>query len=367
MFQASRFLYQVELGTAEKVGTTAVKLSGYEVAARLSYSLWDTAPDAMLTAAAARGDLGTKAGVGTQLTRMLADPRGRNTVRSFLESWIHLPDLDAVVKDAKLYPDWGRGGFRTSLKTQAQTFFDSILRTQGGKIAALLTSPTVFFNKDVAPLYGMTGGDTFQSLDRTDGTASGMLTLPALLSSLAKPDVGWPIYRGVFVREELLCQQLPAPPDNVGKPPDPKPGVTTRQRLAMHRTDPACGGCHAMIDPIGFGFENYDGLGRYRTADAVGPIDASGNIAGSDDVDGMFTGVAELGHKLAGSTQVQACAVKQWFRHALGRFEQDADTCSLKSMYDGLRAASGDLNSLPLAFVQTDAFLYRRPLAEVSP
>lgn len=368
MLQAGRFLYQVELGTAEKVSEQAVKLSGFEMAARLSYGIWETAPDATLTAAAARGELGTRAGVAAQLGRMLQDARGKNTVRNFLEGWIGLAGLDDLVKDPKLYPDWNKAAFRSSLKTQARTFFDSILSTQGGKLSALLTSPTVFVNKDVAPLYGMTGGDAFQAVDRADGSASGMLTLPALLASLSKPDVGWPIYRGVFVRESLLCQQLPAPPDNVGNPPDPKPGVTTRQRLAMHRTDPACGGCHALIDPIGFGFENYDGIGRYRTADAVGPIDATGEIVGSQSTNGKFTGVAELGRKLAGSPEVQACAVKQWFRSALDRFEQDADACSLKTLYEGLRAANGDLGSLPQAFVQTDAFLYRRPLPpEVSP
>ncbi len=368
MLQASRFLYRVELGTGERVSASAVKLSGYEIAARLSYSVWGTAPDAALTAAAARGELATRAGVAAQLGRMLQDARGKNMVRSFLETWISLPDLGDLIKDPKLYPEWQRSSFVASVRTQAQTFFDGILRSQGGRLEALLTSPTVWTNKEIGPLYGTTGGTTFQPVDRPDGTVSGMLTLPALMASLAKPDVGWPIYRGQFVREQLLCQQLPPPPDNVGKPPEPKPGVTTRQRLAMHRTDPACGGCHALMDPIGFGFEKYDGIGRYRVNDGVGPIDARGEIAGTDDVNGTFDGVAELGRKLSGSVQVQACVVRQWFRQALHRFEQAGDACSLKTIFDGLRVANGDIGSLPAAFVQTDAFMYRRPLvSEVSP
>jgi hypothetical protein len=367
MLQAPRFLYRVEFGTTEQVGADAVKLSGFEVASRLSYALWNTMPDDKLTAAAAAGGLSTKEGVAAQLTWMLADPRGSTMVRRFLEDWVHLADLNNVVKDATKFPEWTGTTLRDSMRTQAQSFFDYILHSQSGQLSSLLTSSTVFVNKDVGGYYGVTGGSTFQSLERTDGTVSGLLTLPAVLATLAKPAESSPIYRGKFVREQLLCQQLPPPPPNVPKPPDTQPGVSPRERFAQHETDPLCKGCHTLMDPIGFGFENYDAVGRYRTTENGLPVDASGEVVQTDDMNGKFVGVAELGTKLAGSHQVQACVARQWFRFVLNRFEQDVDNCSMKHLVDKFGASNNDLNSLPFALAETDAFLYRRPISSVSP
>jgi hypothetical protein len=208
----------------------------------------------------------------------------------------------------------------------------------------------------------VTGGNTFQPLDLPAGKVSGLLTLPALLTLNAKPDQSWPIYRGRFVREALLCEELPAPPANVPKPPTVQPGVSTRQRLSQHETDPTCSGCHKLMDPIGFGFENYDSIGRFRTLDGNQPIDASGEVIAPSDINGTFNGVAQLATKLAGSAQVEQCFARQWFRFAMSRYEQDPDSCSMKNLLDAFHASGSSLNSLPQALVQTDAFLYRRPL-----
>jgi hypothetical protein len=182
------------------------------------------------------------------------------------------------------------------------------------------------------------------------------------LASLAKPLESWPIYRGKFVREQLLCEELPAPPANVPKPPDTMPGVSTREKFQQHETNPACASCHTLIDPIGFGFENFDAVGRYRTIDNGRPVDASGEVFSSQDIDGKFAGVAELGRKLAGSREVEACVARQWFRFFLSRFEQDADGCSMNELVRELRSSQGNLNRLPAAIARTDAFLYRRPI-----
>ncbi len=336
MLQSARFLYRVELGTTEKVASDAVKLSGFELATRLSYALWDTMPDAKLTAAAASGGLATKEGASGALQWMIADARGAKVVRRFLEQWIRLGDLDSVNKDATLFPDWN-DALRTSMTGQAQTFFDDVLGNQKGSLSALFTAP------------GATN-------------ASGMLTLPALLSTLAKPGESSPIYRGKFVREQLLCQELPAPPPNVPKPPDTMPGVSTREKFKQHEVEPACSGCHTMMDPIGLGFENYDAIGRYRMTDNGVAVDASGEVFKTDDMNGKFNGVPELGKKLAGSAEVATCVARQWFRFFLSRFEQDADSCSMKALVDAFQAQGSDLNSLPTAVVQSDAFMYRRPV-----
>ncbi len=132
--------------------------------------------------------------------------------------------------------------------------------------------------------------------------------------------------------------------------------------------DAVCSGCHQLLDPIGFGFENYDSIGQYRTQDGGKPVDASGNVVSTRDMNGPFNGVAELAAKLAVSSEVKECVARQWFRFAINRFEQPVDGCSMKAVVDSFDAAGQNLNSLPQAIVQTDAFLYRRPLdAQVKP
>jgi hypothetical protein len=343
MLQAPRFLYRAEPGTTERVGPRAVKLSGYEVATRLSYAVWNTMPDAKLTAAAAAGALSTKDGVAGELAWMLRDPRGVKAVRRFLEGWVHLSTVETVVKDKQLFPDWANAAFRTSLRTQAEAFFDQALGPAQGTLTSLFT------------------------LERPDGSGKGMLTLPAVLGILATATESSPIYRGKFVREQLLCQELPAPPPNVPKPPDVPPGVSTRDKFRQHEADPACSACHRLMDPIGFGFENYDAVGRYRTMDNGAPVDASGEVVSTRDLDGKFIGVAELAQRLAASAEVQECAARQWFRYFLSRFEQEPDKCSMHRIVEQLRAAGSNLNALPAALVGTDAFLHRRPIDEVSP
>jgi hypothetical protein len=362
MLQSPRFLYRVELGTIEKVGDHAVKLSPYETVARLAYVVWDGPPDASLSAAASGGQLATRDQLEAQLTRMLVDPKGTTFVQRFLERWIQLPSVDSVVKSATLYPEWSTKGstLPASEKTQAQRFFQDLLAGQNGSFDALFTSQKVFVNQDLAAFYGQTAsGAAFTPV--TISAASGLLTLPALLSINAKPDQSWPIYRGRFVREALLCTELPAPPPNIPKPPDVAPGVSTRQRLSQHETDPACSGCHSLMDPIGFGFEQFDAIGRFRTTDGNQPVDASGNLTGTD-VDGPFDGVVELGKKLAASDQVRACVARQWFRFAMDRYEQDMDGCSMKGILTAFESNGRSLNALPKALVDSNAFLYRRPI-----
>jgi len=364
MLQSLRFLYRVELGTDEKVGSSAIKLSPYELAARLAYVVWDGPPDAALVSAAASGQLSTKDQLSMQLSRLLTDPKGASFLRRFLQGLSQLQAVANVVKDPTLYPQWtqNNGSLPSSMQAQASAFFDEILQNQGGKLQALFTSTTVFANKDLASFYGASAADnSFVKLTMPVGQSAGLLTLPAVLSLQAKPDQSWPIYRGRFVRESLLCYDLPAPPPNVPKPPEVQAGVSTRERLSQHETDPTCGGCHTLIDPIGFGFEAFDAVGRYRTTDGGQPVNASGKLTGTD-VDGDFNGVTELGQKLAGSEQVRQCMARQWFRFAMSRYEQSMDGCTMKTIDDAVKAAGTSLSALPQALITSDAFMYRRPV-----
>jgi hypothetical protein len=142
-------------------------------------------------------------------------------------------------------------------------------------------------------------------------------------------------------------------------PPDFDADATTRERFAAHTESDSCRTCHELIDPIGFGFENYDAVGRYRATENGSPIDATGTIIGTDDMDGDFDGAVALAHSLANSEQVHQCFVRQWFRFGHGRSEKPEDVCTLDALFADFEAADLDIRELLVAFTQTDAFLYR--------
>jgi len=168
----------------------------------------------------------------------------------------------------------------------------------------------------------------------------------------------------VVIRRNVLCQDLPDPPPNVNNAaPDPSPTATTRELFKAHESLASCGGCHKLIDGIGFGFEEYDAIGAFRTTENNVPIDISGQIdpMSSVDIDGPFNGAIELTKKLATSSEVRQCMTKQWFRFALGRSEAENDNCSVKAAYDAFQASQYDVRKLLAAIVTTDSFRYRRP------
>jgi hypothetical protein len=336
MLQSPRFLYRVELGTKQQEGAKAVLLSDYELAARLSYVFLKSLPDAALREAASQGQLHTRAQLLAQVDRLLRTDPGKLALREFLEALVHLPTLSGLVKDEVMFPDWQPD----ALAEQARAFFDRVLAEQDGTVSALLTSHAA----------------------RSDGQGAGLMTLPAVLALHAKADESSPIYRGKFVREVLLCMQLPGPPADIPKAPEVDASSSTRERLRQHEVDPACSGCHRLLDPIGFGLEHFDAVGNYRQDDGGKSVDARGELFSTQDANGKFDGAAELGARLAASAQVQECVARQWFRFALGRFEQPVDACTVRALSETFAAAQGSLHALPRAIVESDAFLYRRPV-----
>lgn len=367
MLQSPRFLFRFELGTTERVGPLAAKLSASELATRLSYALWDSMPDAALFEAAHTGALDSPAGLAAQARRMADDPRGRAGLVGFVKRWFELTEVASLDKDRRRYPQWTEA-LKKALDEQAEAFVDHVLYRADGRLSTLLTASTVLVNKQVADTYyGLTAGADFAPVEAAPARSVGLFTLPAFLAVQAKPDQSYPIYRGKFVREQLLCTPLPPPPEGeVIEPPKLRRGLTTRERFEEHRLDLGCAGCHKLMDPLGFTFENYDGIGRYRTEEEGKPIDPSGELTGTD-VDGPLTGLPDLARKLAASKQVQACVVQKWFRNIIGRMERPVDRCSIEQIADGFSAAGNDLRSLVLAVIQSDAFQYLQLVQEVSP
>jgi hypothetical protein len=191
---------------------------------------------------------------------------------------------------------------------------------------------------------------------------AGILTQAAFLTKHAHPDQTSPVHRGIFVRENILCQPLMPPPPNVNTtPPAVTDATTTRARFAAHEADPLCASCHLLIDPIGLVFENYDAIGAYRTQDGLGAVDASGEIKGATGaLAGPFVGAIELGRKLAASPEAAGCMANQWFRFALGRMESNDDACSMQTIRAGFAASGGNVRELLTKLVQSDVFRHVR-------
>jgi hypothetical protein len=245
---------------------------------------------------------------------------------------------------------------------ETSRFADHVIRSGDGLLDTLFTSASSFIDAPLAELYGVTlpsGHDAAQPFQLNATERAGILTQAGVLAVHSHADQGSPVRRGKMVRENLLCQPLaPPPPDADTTPPEPDPNASTRDRFEQHRADPKCAGCHSLIDPLGFGFENYDGIGTFRSMEAGKPIDASGQLAGTD-IDGAFVGAAELSRKLAASPQVRACLAQHWFNYALGRTKSDADACSMDAMARAF-AATNNIRDLLQALVTTDAFRYGR-------
>lgn len=361
MLQSPAFLYRVELGDPRKADAGRVGVTGFEMASRLSYLLWGSMPDEALFEAAATGHLSTDADIEAQARRMVKDAKAEVMVSQFHREWFALDGLDLVSKSPDVFPEWSTE-LRADLGTETQMFLDEAFWKQG-TLDAMLTAPYTFVNARLAAFYGLAlpKADGFVKVDVDPAQRMGLLTQGSLLATNAKANQGSPIHRGKWVRERLLCDVMPSPPPNLNvKAPDIKPGTSERDRFAQHTTDSSCRKCHELMDPIGFGFEHFDGIGRWRTNDGGKPIDATGEIVNGGDTTGTFDGAGELARKLAASQKVKACVVLQWFRYGYGRSDMDVDRCTLQKLQDKLVAAKGDLRELLVQLALTDAFKYRR-------
>jgi hypothetical protein len=359
--QSPAFLYRVEFGVAPAAGEQVVRLDGWETATRLSYFLWGSMPDPELFAAVEAGELATAAQIATQARRMLDAPRAREATGDFHQQWLHYDRIASVGKDATLFPSWSPA-VGELMRAETSSFIEHVVFDDAGSLTALLTAPYSFMNKDLAAFYGVAGpaSDTFERVDLDPTQRAGILTTGTLLTINAHSNQTSPVHRGKLVRERFFCATMPPPPKDVKiVVPEPTPGSTARERFAEHSSNKACSGCHELMDGIGFGFENYDAVGRYRTQEDGKDIDATGAIAKSD-VDGDFDGAVEMSKKLAGSHQVETCYATQWFRYAYGRGESSDDACTLTSLGDQLAKSGGDIKELIVALTQTDAFLYRK-------
>jgi hypothetical protein len=458
VFLSPHFLYRVEKGP-ELNETPGALADPYDLASRLSYFFWASAPDTALLKAAAKGELDTAEEVYLQAVRLLQDPKARSMLTHFGRQWlaISLPDLHPAFVEASVPPD---------VLEETARFMSHVIFEGSGTLEGLLSSPYSLMNKQVALHYGgitleektyslenqcqfkalsqgigqqcskdggecppelscladlfqkwffgaesicvmatncsnsagcfgdqlscctiaaeagatdvclpetcMTGicegdsavSDGWQKIDYEGQQRMGLLTQGSVLvahADISDPLLA-PIRRGRFVREQLLCQPVSAPPpDTPSVDPDEAEGHTVQDILATHTSDPNCAGCHKLMDPIGFAFESFDATGRFRTEDGQGfPIQNQGEFFGTEDIDGPIEGIEDLANKLAGSTQVQDCFIRQWWRFAFGRVEGAQDAEDLIMLRSDFQNDAGDIQKLLLNFTQTEAFLSPR-------
>jgi hypothetical protein len=357
MLESPNFLYRPELGAAG--GTATMKpLSTFEVASRLSYFVWQSMPDDALLTDAESGALARADVLDKHVRRMLADDRARAALAQFGTGWLRL-DYGDVVKDAKVYPLF-TPQVKTSMLKEAGEFVSQTL-LGGGAADALFTADYTFGDSALAKIYGVTAptaaGMQRLTLDPAQGR-SGLLTQVAFLTKFAGPSATSPTRRGVMVREQFLCQDIPPPPPDLNPtPPAASPTLSVRDQVTQHMKDPSCAGCHRLIDPVGLSLESFDGVGKYRTSDGGKPIDATGELTGTD-ADGTVAGARDLGQRLGRSAGAKRCLATQMFRFALGRME-DRDGAALDRILAAFAAGKYDARELMAALAKSEAFLYR--------
>jgi hypothetical protein len=363
--QSPSFLYRPELGAETPIEGDVVPFTSWEMATKLSYMLWNTMPDDALFAAAEADELQTKEQIAAQATRMLEDEKARDLIRNFHTQWLLLTHLDSVTKDTSIYPAFS-GSLRPLWTEEIQAFVEHVILEGDGSLQTLLTADFSFMNEELASFYGgdvldPVTGPEFRQVQLDPDRRAGFLTSAGLMATHANVNQSSPVFRGKFVREQLMCNTLPPPPnDLVIEPPELDPNKTTKEQFEEIGANPACSGCHTLMNPIGFIFEHYDGVGQWRDQQNGKDIDAVGEVVQTDDIDGEYDGALELASALAASTQVQECVSSQWFRFAYNRTVTQEDSCSVEQLNDVFRSSNFNVRALLVALTQTNAFLYRR-------
>lgn len=269
-----------------EAGQTIAPLDDYQLASRLSYLLWSTMPDAELSALADAGTLHERSVLLLQVKRLLADPKSRALFDGFGAQWLGLIGLESKTFDTAMFPQM-TAEMRAAMVEEARLYFDSIVR-ENRSIIEFVDSDYTFLNGTLAALYGLektVTGPEMRMVKLEDTNRGGILGMPGILSTTSFPNRTSPVKRGVWVLEQMLGEHVPPAPPNV--PPLEKQdkqaveNLTLRQRTELHRTNAACANCHKILDPIGFGLENFDAIGRWRDKDdSGGAIDAAGELPG---------------------------------------------------------------------------------------
>jgi hypothetical protein len=334
------------------------------MASRLAATLWDSLPDDALLDAAQQGMLATPEGVKAQAERLLADSKSHRSVRAFADELFGIKHLEEAGKDPAVFPMWS-DSLKEAMHEELSQRIEDMVFVRRGDFLSLFDDRATFVNNELARHYGLPeqpGNGFFRAEFPVESKRAGILGAGAILAGFALPQRTSPTARGKFVAENLLCRIVPLPPPNI--PPLPAmadASATLRERLTLHREAPQCSGCHALMDPMGFGMEDFDSVGLHRTTEGTNPIDASGELVG-DGLDGStFNGLAELGAAMRRQPVLGPCLVSKLYAEAQGRPATELDRAQLSELVDGFVVTQNRMDQLLLSLVSSDAFRFVEP------
>ncbi len=321
-----------------------LQVGAHEAVRRIARLLFKAEPDAALLIRAEK--IKTVDDLEALVSDLLRDSRAARGVGGFYRWWLELDRLASISPDPKLFSFWSPG-LATEMADDAEAFGVAVTLQRDGLFSTLMTGSQVFSSGRLLMVFG-----------RDPMLRPGILTRPAFAALWAWGTHGSPVQRGMFVRSSVMCMDLPSHPQGtVFDVSNPLPGLTTREHYQSLIRGSACVTCHRLIDPLGYGFENFDAVGVYRLVEAGKAIDASGFLAGPDGASQSFSGPGELVARLAVAPEARNCLVRQWFRYALNRPETPADQPSVQAATRRFEMTGGNLRELIVAVATSNAFL----------
>ncbi len=359
LLQSPHFLYMVDIGVADPDDPSRRTLTGTELATRLSFFLNDTTPPAWLIDAAEDGMLDSAEGIREAAAVLLEDPRAKDALDNYFSEVLQLRKLDSLAKDPAVWPQWSPQ-LAQAMRQETLLLLQDIIWQRDADFREILDAPYTFANQLTGPLYGLTppgDGVWTEGFVKTplpvESKRGGLLGQGALMSVLSHISSTSPTLRGKFVRETILCESIPAPPGDVATviPPAGEAAPTMRERLEQHLSDPICAGCHQAMDPIGFGLENYDGIGMFRTEENGATIDTASQVSGTP-----FDGARELGAALREQRAVSVCVIRNLFRHGVGHIETSGELPTLFALEETFAERGYHLQDLLIELVANPAF-----------
>ena len=350
------FLFRGELQPEPDNPRSVHPVNEFALASRLSYFLWSSMPDEELFAQARAGTL--RKNTDRQVLRLLKDPKSRALVDNFAGQWLQLRNLRIATPDAKEFPAFD-DELRADMEQETERFFENIIRADRS-VLEVLNADYSFVNERLARHYGLSGvkGGTFQRVSLKGTGRAGVLTHGSVLTLSSNPTRTSPVKRGKYVLENLLGTPPPPAPPDVPELPENKLTGTLRQRMEAHRDNPACASCHARMDPIGFGLENFDGIGGWRAKDGEFPIDPSGQLVTGE----TFKGATDLAVILAKKKREEfvRCLSDKLLTYALGRGTEFYDKCALDEITKGVSKRGYRFSAMVQEIVKSVPFQQRR-------
>jgi hypothetical protein len=353
------FLFRIERDLDPNDPSKVHKISDLELASRLSYFLWTSMPDDELLSVAEAGKLRQPAVLEAQVKRMLADERSSAFSDNFAGQWLETRNLDSITPDPKKFPEWGPE-LRESMKTETRMFFESMLR-ENRPLSEFLDAKYTFLDERLAKHYGIEGvsGGTFRRVELTTDQRGGILSQASILAVSSYPTRTSPVIRGKYLLQNFLGAPPPAPPADVPILDEEAVGNagSLRQQLEKHRSNATCASCHNRMDVLGFGLENYDAIGKWRTMDGKFPVDVSGTFPNGKS----FSTPAEMKVLLKEELPDFArCIIEKMLTYSLGRGLEKYDRKTVEEIGRNLSASGYHFQTLISEIVQSLPFQSRR-------